>query len=1011
MAPITRSTRNNGALIPPRSDLLHQNSRQASWQFVGSDMDSEREVSEEPTSSHEGEEMGYVEGEEDDYDDEASPLGTPEDTEDILHPLREAANRVGREVERFAEVLDQYNPGRVKEKADFGTAMSLLDGYQNITMATLRTLRIRHFREKRRMQTAARGGNIQEGRDLNNSEEMDVEDSLELAGGSAETTIEDLDRWEAEHKTWDLFKMILEARQDQETPVEGRFSYPDQFSPEHEVWAGFLKEEPLAIERHTVLQWLKHSAEEAGEDVNDLIADLQHKSDRGDLGNGWLETKHAIKFQKQQQTWPKPLDSESSVVSSVLVRKNTSEPLITQLDPDAVTRQGRKLETADEFFAQSISRGCYELLRRGSKLDDIRDFCSERTELWRAVGMSGFPGDHQKEEEDIENPIACALWRRMCFALARKGGGDIYERAVYGILSGDVQSVEPVCKTWDDFMFAHYNALLHTHFDRYLQDIYIDDPSFTNSFSTFEAFDAVQFHGSPDGAARKLVENLKVDPRTANETLEPMNMLQGVLIADQFEDFVYQQGLALSKFANANGPSNLIPDTEERPENEEITRYITMDDHDSLRVLVHMLLVYKANGLKFGVHRQLMVDNIIVSYISFLRLAGKEELIPLYASQLSGNRRYATLSRNLIDVINPEQRRTQIQLMKNLGLDVREFVTFQARNLLRDYPDVDDEVDEDYPASHFRMLETDPRSDGTGRRIIADYFSPNPQQIDRIDMLLIRSLEWFLLVDGLWSETFKFGTVIYLRFFKYMRLNAARKLRNKVPAVEIALCKTRKILGQELDFHGLEADGEDEDLTQVLDGTADRKRLLRKHLVTEAKTFRELETLITALDRLEDIGGTAQVLAEQGNDVVKKQLRNQLSEYLTPIVANVSPLLKGWLLSSKDAVPEHELLREAYLPEVVLGYISVLQVGGLSLTRDYLMECMELSTIIADEDSDILALFIKQSRVEELAEAFARASKTLLLADSSVGKKQSSSKGKRLRQKGWTSSIWKVTPE
>ena len=32
-------------------------------------------------------------------------------------------------------------------------------------------------------------------------------------------------------------------------------------------------------------------------------------------------------------------------------------------------------------------------------------------------------------------------------------------------------------------------------------------------------------------------------------------------------------------------------------------------------------------------------------------------------------------------------------------------------------------------------------------------------------MLFIRSLEWYLLVDGLWSETFIFGTMLYLRFF------------------------------------------------------------------------------------------------------------------------------------------------------------------------------------------------------------------------------------------------------
>jgi len=695
--------------------------------------------------------------------DEASPLETPEDNEDILHPLREAANRVGREVERFAEVLDEYNPVRAGDDLpDLDTTFGLLEGYNRIAAETLRTLRHRHGREKRNNQIAKRKAHTRESRSTDDSDEMEVEESYESQNETSQTSLDDLERWEAETRTWDLLQRLLDVRHAEPPTAEGDGGLQiHQFSTEREVWSNFLRHEPLAIERKTVLDWLKSAANESGEDIDELVKDLQQSADRGDIvAHGWIHTKSAIKQRKMLHAWPQALDPSSAEVSRVHLNASKTEPLVTQLDPDAMTRQNRKLETPDQSFARSISMGCYELLRRGRSFEDIKDFCSQRTELWRAVSMSGFPGDCQDDEDESENPVASALWRRMCFALARKGGGDIFERAVYGILSGDIQSVEPVCKSWDDFLFAHYNALLHTQFDKHLQDRYVE-PAFAINFSTSEAFDAVQFHGEPQETGRKLIESLKLDSRTSGETLDPMNMLQGVLVADEFEDFVYQQGLALSKFANATGLSNLIPATNEKPENEDVTRYITMDDHDSLRVLVHMLLIYKSTGLTFGPHRQPIVENIIVSYISFLRLAGKEELIPLYSSQLSGNRRYATLSRNLIDVVNPEQRTTQIQLMKNLGLDVQEFVSFQARYLMRDYQD----FEENYPAAEFQMMELDPRSDGTGRRIIPDFFGKDPDAIERVDMLLIRSFEWFLLVDGMWSETFQFGTMIYLRFF------------------------------------------------------------------------------------------------------------------------------------------------------------------------------------------------------------------------------------------------------
>jgi nuclear pore complex protein Nup107 len=94
-----------------------------------------------------------------------------------------------------------------------------------------------------------------------------------------------------------------------------------------------------------------------------------------------------------------------------------------------------------------------------------------------------------------------------------------------------------------------------------------------------------------------------------------------------------------------------------------------------------------------------------------------------------------------------------------------------------------------------------------------------------------------------------------------LHLNAARTLASRITSNAIAKCKTRAILGESLDFFGLES-GDDEDLTEVLDGSGEQKRLLRKHLLAEAKSFRELETLIECLDDIETVTSMAALMKE-----------------------------------------------------------------------------------------------------------------------------------------------------
>lgn len=80
----------------------------------------------------------------------------------------------------------------------------------------------------------------------------------------------------------------------------------------------------------------------------------------------------------------------------------------------------------------------------------------------------------------------------------------------------------------------------------------------------------------------------------------------------------------------------------------------------------------------------------------------------------------------------------------------------------------------------------------------------------------------------------------------------------------VASNKTRAILGTSQDFIALESDAE-EDLTEVLDGSADQKKLLKRHLLAEARSFRELEALIELLDNMETTSSMAQLMDEYVN--------------------------------------------------------------------------------------------------------------------------------------------------
>ncbi|KAI9839907.1 MAG: hypothetical protein M1819_000099 [Sarea resinae] len=1034
------------------ADASHTRRRSFADQFEAQSTDS-LDTTEDSTDHFEDDEL---ESDQADVTETLSPLLlTSGHFEQALHPLRVAADRVGREVEKFAEKLDTLNPLRQRGPLQkYDVVFELLDSYRTIADDAVKRLQKRHaseYEQAIKIRWQRRAYSLSLGLSGGDSESDDrVDRTNRDAGFGEQTTVRDLEYWRLETQTWELLKSVLmfqyprpnhdasKAKADSLSSI----GHVNKYSSEGKIWKRFLAEDDLARERQTILKWLRSTAESSGKDVDIITEELETGGPRGKSlwRTGWLYTKEAIKAQKRLRSWPQALDPDSPGLQSTLRNSDNTEGLVTQLDPDAVNRQGLALEKQDQYFERATWLVCWEMIKRGKSWNQIHEWCQDRVDGWRIASIGGAEPtwDSSLEDDYGEDPshhssslpsnasssntsTSRALWRRMCFAAARSGHIAEHESAVYGFLGGDVQTVERVCQSWDEFLFAHYNSLLLSQFDHYLRSNYPDRLS-TVVAHKFGVFDSVQYHGEPDLVSRRLVDRLKSHEITSAEAQQPIKLIQSEIIAKTFKDFLYRQGIALSKIANAEAKSKIIPSADGIELEDSVTAYISPSDYDALRVITHMLLIFQDLGMDIGQDwSQAAIENILVAYIDFLRLAGKSEMIPLYASRLSQERSTMVLGRVLIDITDPRERNQQISLMAELGIDVTAVLTMQLEFISQDRKL--NEPEHQKPVT-IEFLETAEDPNQIGKQVKEGFMR---EQLSVEEDLLVRAFEWFILLDGHWVETFAFGAKLYKSFLRSGRLAAAKQLSMRMPYSAISLAKTKALWGKAIDISQGFEDSEDESgndgfgesrLTRSRSQEASRikrsrssiKRAKRRReaLLDLSRTYLGLEQLVLALEAFEKWRDVLNQVPGHNNPRFSKQWRSHLQKALDEVSLTVEPLLHDWLTKPVDDAEAIELaeIRKSYIPEVVLAYIGTLHAAGHYLRREYFLDCMDLSTTIADQGSNLAECFVATGRMGELVEYFAITSKTILKANESGGAKRG--KSKNVSKQGGNLSIWHV---
>ena len=693
------------------------------------------------------------------------PIPTVMDIRKSLHPLRDIAERVGHQVEEFAKSLDRViSRTKDRKSGDCRFVIPFVKEYQRIANETVKTLKSAHGSEKRRESSRRSKSRSERGATRSPGAGRINRSGSE---GHRGTTLEDLKWWEQEEQTWDLLDSMLQvefpvSENDRHTLERNRKDAPalirpthnlsiHRYSSENEVWKNFLATDDLAWERHTVSEWLKSCANKSRPDIDEIVEELESEADRGSglWAHSWLFTKEAIKGQKRLRSWPQALEPDSPGLDTSLIGSTHKTALVSQLDPDAISRQGRKLEKQDTSFERAIWVACWEMLRRGKSWDYVQNWCRDRGELWRSTAM----------RSDLHFQATSSgwqsrqLWRKACAVTAKGGSNDDYEQAVYGVLSGYLPSVLSIGQGWDDFLFAHYNSYLLHSYERHLYSCYPDRviqrvPDILKSSA---------FSGQRVSSGNQIIENMKLQPDVKDEALQPLKMLQGALISKNFEEFIIKHGVRITRVANTETESKTIQPLSLAMLEDAQTAPITLEDYDFLRILTHIIIIFSNMGYNFGRgdgKRRYAVDSIIVAYINFLSQAGKQQLVPLYASHLSPMRIINCMGRQLPYVVDADERRILMKLMTQYGINVPAVLAVQLVVIMNDFRST-----KSFP--QLEILEPN-KSTAPLLHEITPRFIGSDVSVEDAD--LIHGLEWFMLLDGHWLQSTFYGAEVYKYF-------------------------------------------------------------------------------------------------------------------------------------------------------------------------------------------------------------------------------------------------------
>ncbi|KAK4051974.1 Nucleoporin nup84 [Microbotryomycetes sp. JL221] len=699
-----------------------------------------------------------------------------------------------------------------------------------------------------------------------------------------------VEAWTLESNTWQLVQALYTERL-QADPQPSTSKSNNPYTPPIVVAQQLIESSRELTELAAIREWL-HS--------------IPTSLNPAEIRRGYLPyTKNKLKQAKRTRTQPQ-------------------RGLVTELDPDATLRSkdNQRLDSDDESYERALLRSLFEYVRAG-ELDLAIDMCRQSDQSWRAASLSGGrlwsdPNliveqerdildviDQENDARTIKGTLNRRLWKQMCRKLASTTGVDPFERALYGAISGDLDSVLPVCTTWEDIVWAHVNSLFEANVEtglwkssqgRYWSrrsvapletDVFnrdVDDPL----FGRIGAQTSVK--SELESIFDRLLKTDKGD--LGMSAKNPFHVSQTYLIVNRVSDLFTTFVERLEHAANETEPDTLA---------------------HLLRFFAHLVLVMRLMNQPLPDYA---TNRILEAYVQVLEASEQDEsLIAFYASNLDQTSAVESYARFLLTFgpdSDKESRKIALLKTHEHGLDLAKIACRTVELVLSD-------LSEDLPD--------------------LNAFGPFDAhaKVDDRQLELIRSLEWLTFDPATYTEALQQANALARHFLSTDNPHAARELLFQLPPDLLAASA---------------ASSQTDDSSQIrefLDYNA-LFQCLDKHIKWSEIWSRQPRPAAPKVDHATFKDGVATLV----DDFYSSTLTLLKSDWLKLSIQEDDHGI------ARRRAAELSRIRQLVVPHLILRLHHTL-FDTKDILADSLTRCLDLANVVADERYQIYTEFILQT--------------------------------------------------
>ncbi|KAI8970749.1 nuclear pore protein 84/107 [Trametes punicea] len=690
------------------------------------------------------------------------------------------------------------------------------------------------------------------------------------AGTDGSVSISELDALKMESDTWALLQALMSLRKS--TPPE--YPHPREllaanpYTPPATLAQSIMHSSPLLSELVVVREWLHDSAPSP-------VA-----LDPGATNGYWRFTRNALLQGKRTG--------------------RTGAGLVTELDPDAVNRDGveeKGLAPDDAAYEKAVLQALYAHVRAG-QLEEAVELCRKANQPWRAASIRGAllfqwraianePREADTmDDEDAEDShqwrgnVRRRLWKKVCSQAALSNSLSPTERALYAALAPTAQtaiSLKAVARTWEDHLWTLVSLACEERLSAGLSVIE-RECFWENGLGALEG-----------GAASLVPSNAETEAEEEweQEVIQALEGLANVQVAEgapadnpyhvsQLHIILDRTDALLEAFASGLQEGTYISSPE----------YTTMT-----RFFAHLCLFLQMIDMPVS---PFATQIILEAYLQVLEVAGQRELIAMYAGALGDNavERYALFLTSLELSADINERRLALTRAREHGLDIERVAVVTAERTIE---------------KAFSIL---PPTKGPLPFISG--MEPPPTEPE---WLLVRSIEWTTFLESTYDTALEQANVILRYFLGHGRVQVVKTLLDMLPP-ELGTLREPEEEATEY-MHYRQFFGVWDALARVVECEALEQPQMNKD--TRAAWLSDYKTLI-----------------EQAHELVVKLLTTD------------------WLVSDSEtrtgSVKRHHDLvriRQIYVPELIIRLHSTL-VNSRSRVPENLKHALLLVNIVAD---------------------------------------------------------------